>query len=155
MDFLAADILVELVKALNPFAKEQDETHLECAVVRFNLTEGVVTMKPFVVRTERMTIVGGGSVNLATEKIRLNWITKPRRGLGLSASMLTNPYIRLGGTLSRPAIMVKPIDATVSTAAAVATMGLSLVARGLWDRITAERDVCKRAIEEAETNLDE
>jgi len=68
---------------------------------------------------------------------------------------LTNPYIRLGGTLSKPAITVKPIEATVSTGAAVATMGLTLVARGLWDRMTAEREVCKKAIEEAEAGLNE
>ena len=155
LDFLAADLLIELFEALNPFTTKETETHLECAVARFDLTDGVVTLKPFAIRSERMTTVGGGSLNLTTERLRFDWITKPRRGLGISASALTNPYIRLGGTLSKPAITVKPIEATVSTGAAVATMGLTLVARGLWDRMTAEREVCKKAIEEAEAGLNE
>jgi uncharacterized protein involved in outer membrane biogenesis len=155
LDFLGTDILVELFEALNPFVTRQAETHLECAVARLNLADGIVTLKPFAMRSERMTTVGGGSLDLTTEKLRFDWITKPRRGVGLSASALTNPYIRLGGTLSKPAITVKPIEATVSTGAAVATMGLTLIARGLWDRMTSEREVCQKAIEEAEAGLEE
>ena len=155
LDYLATDLLVELLTALNPLEKRQGETHLECAVARLNLADGVVTLKPFAIRSDRMTTVGGGSLDLTTEKLRFDWITKPRRGLGLSASALTNPYIRLGGTLSKPAITVKPVEATVSTGAAVATMGLTIVARGLWDRMTSEREVCQKAIEEAEAGLGE
>jgi uncharacterized protein involved in outer membrane biogenesis len=153
MDFLGSDILVELFEALNPFATRQSETHLECAVVRLNLADGIVMLKPFAVRTERMTTVGGGSLDLGTEKLSFDWITKPRRGLGISASALTNPYIKVGGTLSKPSIAVKPLEATVQTGAAVATMGLTLVAQGLWNRMTSGRDVCRKAIEEAEAGL--
>ena len=155
MDLLGSDILVELLEALNPFATRQSETNLECAVIRLNLADGIVTLKPFAVRTDRMTTVGGGSLDLETEKLSFDWITKPRRGLGISASALTNPYIKVGGTLSKPSIAVKPLEATVQTGAAVATMGLTLVAQGLWNRITSGREVCKRAIKEAEAGLGE
>ena len=155
LDFLAADILVELFGALNPFTEKQGESDLECAVAKLNLSDGIVTLKPFAIRSDRMTTVGGGTLDLTTEKINFDWITKPRKGLGISASALTNPYIRLGGTLSKPAIAVKPIEATVSTGAAVATMGLTIIARGLWDRMTSEREVCQKAIEEAEAGLNE
>ena len=155
MDFLGADILVELFEALNPITTRQTETQLECAVARLDLADGIVTLEPFAVRTERMTTVGGGSLDLKTEKLSFDWITKPRRGLGISASALTNPYIRLGGTLSKPTIAVKPLEATVQTGAAVATMGLSLVAQGLWNRMTSGREVCRKAIEEAEAGLNE
>ena len=153
LDVLASDILVELLAALNPFATEQGETHLECAVVRLNLADGIVTLRPFAVRTDRMTTVGGGRLDLGTEKLTFDWITKPRQGLGLSASALTNPYIKVGGTLSKPSIAVKPLEATVQTGAAVATMGLSLVAQGMWNRMTSEREVCKKAIAEAQAGL--
>jgi hypothetical protein len=92
-----------------------------------------------------MTMIGDGAVNLATERINLQWITKPRKGFGISATMLTNPYVRLGGTLADPSIQLKEADAVLSTGAAVATAGISLAARGLWDRITAEKNVCKKA----------
>jgi len=153
LDYLGADILVELFEALNPFATKQAETLLECAVARLNLADGIVTLKPFAVRSERVTTVGGGSLDLKTEKLSFDWITKPRRGLGISASALTNPYIKVGGTLSKPTIAVKPLEATVQTGAAVATMGLSLVAQGLWNRMTSGREVCQKAIEEAEAGL--
>ncbi len=155
MDFLGSDILVELFAALNPFATKQGETNLECAVVRLNLADGIVTLKPFAIRTESMTTVGGGSLDLVTDELEFDWVTKPRQGLGLSASTLTNPYIKVGGTLSKPSIAVKPLEATIQTGAAVATMGLSLVAQGLWDRMTSERKVCEKAIEEAEAGLNE
>ena len=124
-------------------------------MAKLNLAAGIVTLKPFAVRSERMTTVGGGNLDLKTEKLSFDWITKPRQGLGLSASALTNPYIKVGGTLSKPTIAVKPLEATVQTGAAVATMGLSLVAQGLWNRMTSERKVCERAIEEAEAGLNQ
>jgi len=116
MDYLGADLLVELFDALNPLEKRQGETLLECAVAKLNLADGIVTLKPFAVRSERMTTVGGGSLE---------------------------------------AITVKPIEATVQTGAAVVTMGLSLVAQGLWNRMTSGREVCRKAIEEAEAGLGE
>ena len=45
---------------------------------------------------------------------------------------------------------MKGVQAVASTGAAVATGGLSLLGKGLWDRITAERKVCARALERAE-----
>ena len=62
-------------------------------------------------------------VIINTEKLNLEWVTKPRKGLGLSASMITNPYIKLGGTLGNPSIEMKPLEALTTTGAAVATAG--------------------------------
>ena len=45
---------------------------------------------------------------------------------------------------------VKPIHATASAGVAVATAGLSILARGLWNRVTAEKQVCVQAMEAAE-----
>jgi hypothetical protein len=61
--------------------------------------------------------------------------------------MITNPYIKLGGTLSEPAVELKPLEAVASTSVAVATLGISLVAKGMYDRVTAEKKVCKEALE--------
>jgi hypothetical protein len=65
--------------------------------------------------------------------------------------MITNPYIKLGGTLSNPSIELKPLEAVTSTGVAVATMGISLVAKGMFDRITAEKKVCKQALKEIDS----
>ena len=91
-----------------------------------------------------------GKTDRETEKLNFRWVTKPRKGIGVSASMITNPYIKLGGTLSNPSIELKPLEALTSTGVAIATMGISLVAKGMLDRVTAEKKVCTRALQEIE-----
>ena len=98
-------------------------------------------------RLEKLTIIGHGSVEFETEALNFEWTTKPRKGVGISASIVTNPYVRLGGTLNDPRLDIKPLDSVTATSAAVATAGLSLLGRGLWNRITSGKKVCKIALE--------
>jgi len=148
LDFVSADILLTLMTAFNPFAKEEAATELQCAVVQVTLENGLARLEPMAFQSDKMTMLGNGRIDFGTEDLDLNWVTKPRKGVGLSASMITNPYIKLGGTLADPAMEVKPMQAVASTGVAVATMGLSLVAKGMYDRVTAEKKVCKNALKE-------
>ena len=53
--------------------------------------------------------------------------------------------------IERPDSAGRSVAAALSlTGVAVATVGLSIVARGFWDRVTAEKKVCKQAIKAAE-----
>ena len=36
-----------------------------------------------------VTVLGNGTIDFKTEKVRLDWVTKPRKGVGLSASAIT------------------------------------------------------------------
>jgi uncharacterized protein involved in outer membrane biogenesis len=148
LDLITADILLTLLTAFNPFAKEDAATELQCAVFLVSLEDGLATLEPMALQSDKMTMLGKGKIDLGTEKLDLEWITKPRKGIGISASMITNPYIKLGGTLSNPSVQMKGMEAVASTGVAVATMGISLVAKGFLDRITAEKKVCKKALEE-------
>ncbi len=150
LDMITADILLTLLQAFNPFAKDDVAAELQCAVALVTFEDGIATLEPMAVQSDKMTMLGGGKVDLTTEKLKFDWITKPRKGIGLSTSMLTNPYIEVGGTLGKPVIELKPIEAAASTGVAVATMGISLVAKGMLDRVTAEKKVCKKALEEIE-----
>ncbi len=152
VDLVVTDFLREILTALNPFGRREDrtKTELECAVLVVSLDRGVARIDPLAARTDRMTLVGGGRVDFHDEKLDLSWAAKPRKGVGLSASAITNPYIKLGGTLARPAIDVKPMEAVASTGVAVATGGLSILGKGLLDRITAGRKVCEQAIRKAD-----
>jgi AsmA protein len=134
--------------AFNPFAKEQKATELQCAIALMTFKDGLATLDPMVMQSDKMTMLGRGQISFATEKLKFDWVTKPRKGIGLSASMLTNPYIKLGGTLAHPSIELKGAQAVASTGVAVATLGISLVAKGMLDRATAEKKVCKIALEE-------
>jgi uncharacterized protein involved in outer membrane biogenesis len=150
MDLISADVIVTLLQALNPFAKDETHTDLNCAVLVVTFENGLMTLEPAAIQTDKVTILGDGTVDFKTENLRLDWITKPRKGIGISASMFTNPYIRLGGTLADPALEMKPAEALATTGVAVATMGISLVAKGLLDRITAEKKVCEKALKDLE-----
>jgi len=153
IDKVSADFLITLLDALNPFAKQDDYTTLNCAVLAANFEDGVMTLDPAALQTTKVTILGDGVIDFGTEELRLDWITKPRKGIGISASMFTNPYIRLGGTLAKPQIEMKPAQAVASTGLAVATLGLSLVAKGMADRVTADKKVCEKAMKQVEEQL--
>jgi len=145
LDMLAFDVFAELLEILNPFRKNEPFTQLECALFVARFEDGRTTLEPIAMQTDKVTIVGHGQINLQNEKIDLDWAAKPRKGIGVSASAITNPYIKVGGTMGNPALEVKPLEGATAAGAAVATAGLSILARGMWDRITAERKVCKRA----------
>jgi hypothetical protein len=68
--------------------------------------------------------------------------SKPRKGFGISLGGVINSFLKLGGTLQEPALNIDPASSLTTTGAAVATGGLSLLARGLWDRLSAEADLC-------------
>jgi len=153
VDLVVADVLLEVLSLLNPFAKEEAVTRLQCGVVVVNVEDGVAVFAPMAVQTDKMTMLGSGKVDLETEELDLEWVTKPRKGIGLSASAITNPYIKLGGTLADPSIEMKPLEAVTSTGIAVATGGLSILGKGLFDRITAEKKVCEQAMKRAAKQL--
>jgi len=153
LDILSADVLVKILEILNPFTSENPASRLNCAVLVVDFTDGVATLDPVTVQTDTLTILADGRVDFSTEKMSVDWITKPRKGFGVSASLLTNPYIKVGGTLSKPEIGIKPIEAAASTGLAVATGGLSILGKGLLDRLSAEQKVCDQAIKRAEKKL--
>jgi hypothetical protein len=141
-EHLTSGVARSLLDALNPFRGSSDHTDVECGIASAIVKRGKVSVEPIAVRTDKLTVVGHGRVDLRTEDIQLEWTLKPRTGVGLSPGAIANPYVKLGGTLSSPRLEVKALHAVASTGAAVATMGLTVLAKGFYDRITAEKKVC-------------
>jgi uncharacterized protein involved in outer membrane biogenesis len=141
-----SDTFSELFQTLNPFAKTEPTTRLNCAVYLINLANGKAELQDLVIQTDKLTILSAGIVDLNTEVIDINFETRSRKGLGISASTITNPYIRLGGTLKRPKIELDPERATIATGAAVLTGGLSFIYKGVWDRYFSSTDPCGEAL---------
>jgi uncharacterized protein involved in outer membrane biogenesis len=142
---IGGDLLRELVGKLNPFAAQDPYTQLECTVVRADIVDGQVTVNPMLMQSEKVTIVAGGKIDLGTEALRVNFNTRPRTGIGISAGMFTNPFIEVTGTLASPRLGL----GAKGTAAAAATGGLSVLAQGLLDRARGGQDVCKKTLDEA------
>jgi len=150
LSLITADVLATLIDTLNPFGEHEPYMQLECGLAHVEFTDGIARLEPLAVQSRKMTLVGNGRVRLSSEELDLKWAAKPRKGVGLSASTVTNRFIKLGGTLSAPSLEIKPIEAITSTGVAVATLGLSVMARGLWERATAERKVCDQGLKQIE-----
>jgi len=142
---VGGDLIGELAGKLNPFAAQDPYTKLDCVVSRVDLVEGHATMSPVLMQSEKVTVVAQGKVDLHTETLALEFNTRPRKGVGISPGMFTNPFIEVGGTLASPRLGVSATGA----AAAAASGGLTVLAQGLWDRLRGEQDLCKPTLDAA------
>ena len=145
---IGGDLIGELAGKLNPFAEQDPYTQLDCVVTRADLADGRVTVNPVIMQAEKVTVVALGKVDLHTEAVTVNFNTRPREGIGISAGMFTNPFIELEGTLASPRVGVGAKGATAGVAAA-ATGGATVLAQGFLDRWRGGKDICKQALTEA------
>lgn len=149
LDILGADFITELVNLLNPFSKEKKGTELACAVMNFNIKNGIATAdKGIAIRTRKMNIVGDGSINLKTEKVDIKITPEARAGIGINMADLVG-LVRMSGTLAQPGVAVDKtalLEAGLSTSAAVASGGLTVLAEGLIDRATVDENPCQTAL---------
>jgi hypothetical protein len=152
------NLLEEILNTINPFRETDPYTDFECMIVPLSFTDGTVTGAPSVfASTSKIRMVAQGSVDLKSEKIKINVRTTPRRVVSFSAGELINPYLQIVGTMASPRLAVDEAGVLITGGAAVATGGLSLLARGIWDRLSKSGDACKQvstqALEELEGRL--
>ena len=146
---LGADLLTEFVRILNPSARKEASTHLRCAVLRLDMKEGVATTdRGLAIEAQKVNVVGSGAVHLGTEELDLGLRPEAREGLSIGPGSLAQ-LVRLRGTLAAPKPELSPtglLKVGASLGAAVATSGISLVAQGLFQRITADNTPCATAL---------
>jgi uncharacterized protein involved in outer membrane biogenesis len=145
----SGDMIAQLFSALNPFAKEEEYSSWECTVVGLTITDGVGVLEPMLAQEKKLLIVGGGTVDLHSEKVDIEFNTKPRTGVGLTADMFVTPFVKITGTLADPGLSLNATGTLLSGGAAVLTGGISLLVQGLTDRATAEGDACEKTLAEA------
>ncbi len=145
------DFFTEVFASVNPFAKEDPYTNIVCFVVLLEASNGNLIVNPgIVMQTDKMNIVSTGVIDLVTEKVDLNFKTASRGRIGISAGQFINPYIKIAGTMANPKLTLDPEGTLVSGGAAVATLGLSILAKTAWDRVFRSKDPCGKAIAEAD-----
>ncbi|MFT4560423.1 MAG: hypothetical protein ACI9BW_000157 [Gammaproteobacteria bacterium] len=146
---VSGDLLSGFIDMLNPRKASDGRTRIECGVVHFPIVNGIATNSTGIgLRTPELTILGGGSVSLKDESIDIGIKPKPRTGVGLNVSGLID-FVRLGGTLHDPKLVTDVAGAATAglkVGAAVATAGLSILAEGIFDRLTADHDACAIAL---------
>jgi len=144
------NMLEEILNTINPFRKSDPYTDLECVIVPLTIDDGQVAAAPSIFAgTGKMRLASQPSLNLKTEEIRITVRTTPKRTISFSAAELFNPYVQIVGTLAAPRLAVDEAGVLITGGAAVATGGLTLLARGLWDRLSRSGDACKQATQQA------
>lgn len=149
LDTFGGDVVSNAVGALNPFAGESTQSRLKCAAVRFVAADGQARAdRGIALETQKMVVVGSGAIDLASESI--DFVIKPeaREGLGINLGGVAS-IVRVTGTLGEPSVGLNPLEAgkkALSVGAAIATGGLSLLAEGVFDRITAVDSPCRVAL---------
>ncbi len=150
VNWAAGDLLFQVLGALNPLAKSEDSTSLTCAVVHFTLRDGIATAdKGIGVRTDKVDVVGSGTVDLRSETLDLGIHPSPRHGVGLSLTGPLAGMTRLRGTFTNPSIGIDSggtLRSAASMGAAAATGGLSLLGELVVDKISADSDPCRTAL---------
>ena len=142
-------VIGQLFTKLNPFAKEDKFTVIDCSVIRLDMTNGKTTLKPILFQTGKVTVTAHGSIDLGTEVLELDFNTRPRTGIGISPGMFTNPFLEVRGTLANPTVGVGAKGVT-SGALAAATGGASVIAKGAVDRVKGEADLCGSTLQAAQ-----
>ena len=147
IESLSGDVIAQLFNALNPLAEKDEFSNWECTVFRIDFESGVGDITGFLLQSEKLMIVGGGKIDLNTEKLNIEFNTKPRAGVGVSADMFVTPFVKLSGTLASPSVGLNEKGVLLSGGAAVLTGGMSFLYQGLVDRATAEGGRCEQALE--------
>ncbi|MCG6929970.1 MAG: AsmA family protein [Desulfofustis sp.] len=139
-----------LLNHLNPL--DSDTTLLECAVVRFDIKDGIADFeKQIAAQTTEVTWIGGGTVNLKTEEIDVGISPKARGAVSSLTNIDLASLVHIGGTLAEPKIGIDLADVAKKYAgytAFVATGGLSFLAQKLVETVQANVDQCERILED-------
>ncbi|HSO81525.1 AsmA family protein [Thiocapsa sp.] len=140
-------LLFTLLDVLNPIALDLDSrvhyNELQCAVLQFDLAEGIATStRGLAVQTKTLNAIGGGALNLRTEAIELRFKTAKRRGIGLSLLGIADRFVYVKGTLRKPRAGIDPAALLTHGGAAWATTGISLLADQLVRRLTSGTNPC-------------
>ena len=151
LGFLTQDFMTELIGAINPFTKSDPYTNVECAAMLLHFGDGVLESDPvLVLQTDKLRMFANTKIDLTTESLDANFRMEARKGLGISLSSLVNPYIKVTGTLAKPALVIDPEGVLITGGVAVATVGLSLLAKNLKNRFFSEKDPCSKALADAD-----
>jgi hypothetical protein len=84
-------------------------------------------------------------IDLDDEAMDVSVRTLPRQSLGISAAEIVNPYVKIVGTLTAPRLSLDQKGVLVAGGAAVATGGLSVLAKAAWDRLSRDENPCEEA----------
>jgi len=140
-------IFDQIFSVLMPKSQEKFDTQFSCIATNLQISDGLVTTSPAIAFTsQKVAVVTNGTLDLKTEKMNFNFNSTPTNALQISPGEMFHPYILISGTLAKPAVGVDPGKAALHGGAAIATLGISVLAKGLIDRAGNAIPVCEEIL---------
>jgi AsmA family protein len=126
LNLITSDIGSMLISIINPFGKKIDNARINCAVIDFNIKNGIAKSDIIMVDDPHKTLISNGTVNLKTEELDFRVETNPKGGIGtqdtaklsISLSKITKPF-KLGGTLANPSLKIDVLETGTTIGAAL------------------------------------
>ena len=141
------DLVISILDAINPMQKKTSQTILTCAVAYLPISNGVINVNNSIgIETDRLNIVGNGTVNLATEAINLS--IDPKEKSGLTTGIDLGGLVKLQGTLQNPKAGVNQagvVNSAVSIGLGFLTGGISIAAENAKGMLSKTQP-CKTAL---------
>ena len=135
VDFWATNLLNVMLTGINSDSK------INCAVARFNLSDGVLNSDVMVFDTSRLRVYGDGVLDLATTNIDFLIVPKAKQIQWVDKSV----PVRLMGTLKNPEIEVKKMGLFKSVAKSVINFSIPMLPILIND--TMESDGSKECLQ--------
>lgn len=144
LSILDTFILDEIFGLLMPKSDAEKDLTLKCAATILKIENGLIKTDPaFAFTTDKIEVITKGTLDLKTEKMNFNFNATPTNALKISAGELFNPYILIGGTLSKPQVGIDPTKVLLHGGAAIGTAGISILAKGFIDRVSNAMPICE------------
>ena len=147
--FLFSDLAMLVIPQVLSPCDPISQFSQQCGVVALKIKADVAEAEVAVLQTKTLGIISTGRVDLATEAIDFGFRTKQLSGLGFSVGAVLTPNVRVSGTLANPTWRPDVIAGVVTGGAAILSRGLSVLAKGVWDRYLSSGDVCDAALKQA------
>jgi len=157
INMLGSDFSKGVMRLLNPGSESKDYTTIKCLVNRFDARDGIADGTVLVADTELMSVEGQGDINLKTEVMSISLTPTAKKsvaGYKLNLGELAQPF-KLGGTLSKPSLVIDKQKAVVSIGKVIGKDGLKglLKKQTAPDETASDVDVCASALEAAKTGV--
>lgn len=147
LSFATTSFLSQLFSTLLPGLETDSDMQVDCSVIAAQAKNGVVSLDPgLVLRTRRVDLTARGTIDLSDERLAVRFDNQARKGLGISAGSLVNPYVQITGTLAKPALGLDVASTAIAGGAAIATGGLTVLARPLYGRFLRRKNPCDTAL---------
>jgi hypothetical protein len=163
LNLLGSDLRQDVFRLINPMAREEDVTEINCFVSRFDLKDGIAESTALVFDTTTMSVMGEGKVDLKTERLDFSLKPLPKKGLGTEGTGKLSlglgelaKSLKLGGTLAKPSLVIDPLQTVLTIgkmAEGVAVFGPLGILAGLVSTGSSGENPCLTAIETAKTGV--